>query len=163
MSTEQAYINGFIKRASEHGLNDIEAYSLFKQANWKGKLWDAVARSHQKSPGLTGAALNGVPGLLGGGAIGGIIGGAKGLISPGEKVDTETGKTVNRSRLEGMLHSGGIGAGIGAGAGAGIGASLGFMHGRNMAHAAKLWQAEHEAAMLAKRMAHPRHCFEIKL
>lgn len=30
---QQAYVNGFVKRASQHGLNEMEAISLLKQAN----------------------------------------------------------------------------------------------------------------------------------
>jgi hypothetical protein len=32
MTTEQAYINGFVKRASEYGYNEVEAVNLLKQA-----------------------------------------------------------------------------------------------------------------------------------
>jgi hypothetical protein len=32
MSTEQAYINGFLKRASEHGFSQNEAVELYKRA-----------------------------------------------------------------------------------------------------------------------------------
>jgi hypothetical protein len=34
MSTEQAFIEGFVKRAAEYGLSANEAYSLFKEANF---------------------------------------------------------------------------------------------------------------------------------
>jgi hypothetical protein len=36
MTTEQAYIEGFVKRAAEYGFNDEEAFEILKEAAKKG-------------------------------------------------------------------------------------------------------------------------------
>ena len=43
MNTQQAYINGFVKRANEHGLSDVEATDLLKSAITKSEVEDSKA------------------------------------------------------------------------------------------------------------------------
>jgi hypothetical protein len=45
MSTEQAYINGFVKRAAEYGYNEDEAAALYKEA---GASWRTAGSSVRK-------------------------------------------------------------------------------------------------------------------
>ena len=120
---EQAYINGFVKKASEYGLNQQDAYTMFKQAsptiNFPG------LKGYRRGMAGAGALSGGVHGS----AIGAGVGALKGLISPNEEIDPETGKTVQSGRLSSMLSNAGkyglIGGGVGAGVGAGIGTGMG--------------------------------------
>ena len=128
MNTEQAFVEGFVKRASEYGYGKNEAEEMLKQASRDQFIRDLVAAlikkprtAFPKYYGLTGAGL--------GGAAGSAIGGIHNLINPGTEVDPETGETVDRNRLKAMLAGSlkglGIGAGIGGGIAAGAGAFIG--------------------------------------
>jgi hypothetical protein len=137
MNTEQAFAEGFVKRASEYGYNEDESREILKQAGldqFKRNIMAALI----KKPAIPSAVAHGVAGAGLGGAAGGFIGGVNNLIDPGTEVDPETGKTVDRSRLKAMLMGSlkgfGIGAGIGGGVGTGYGASVGnrIQHFKNI-------------------------------
>jgi hypothetical protein len=59
MNTEQAYINGFVKRASEYGVNAYQAIALLKQAN--GTPVGAV-----QAPSMFSGALGKIKNIFGG-------------------------------------------------------------------------------------------------
>jgi hypothetical protein len=112
----QAYIEGFVKRASEYGLNQNEAVQLLKAAADVAHYPKVIGakRLLAAGAGITGATL------------GGIGGAAYGLLSPGEEMDPETKKMVQKSRLKAMLQNAGYGTVLGGGIGAGAGAAFGL-------------------------------------
>ena len=133
MNTEQAFAEGFVKRASEYGYGKNEAEEILKQAGldqFKRNIMAALI----KKPAIPSAVAHGVAGAGLGGAAGGFIGGVDNLINPGTEVDPETGKTVDRSRLKATLMGSLKGLGIGAGIGGGIGAGYGAQRGNRVQH-----------------------------
>jgi hypothetical protein len=148
MNTEQAYINGFVKRASECGYSEQEAVEIYKEADIR-QFGRNLFAGIIKKPRRTGGAIAGVAGAGLGGAAGGVIGGVHNLINPGTEVDEETGETVDRNRLKAILMGSLKGLGIGAGIGGGIGAGLGAYRGNQVQNAMKIdpqyrrdWRAE---------------------
>jgi len=138
---EQAYINGFVKKASEYGYSEQEAAGILKEAvnlppsaslpagaKAIRNFLAGMAKKPTRAMGAVGAATGGITG----GALGGLVGGANGLMNPGQEIDPETGKLVDKSRLMSMLTGGlkgtavgaGIGGGIGLGSGLGVGTRL---------------------------------------
>lgn len=128
MNTEQAFVEGFVKRASEYGYNENEAEEMLKQASRDQFIRNIIA-GVLKKPVRTMSAGYGLAGATVGGAAGGAIGGVHNLINPGTEVDPETGKTVDRSRLTSALNGALKGLGIGAGIGGGIGVGAGVWNG----------------------------------
>jgi hypothetical protein len=128
MNTEQAYINGFVKRASECGYSEQEAVEIYKEADIR-QFGRNLFAGLIKKPRRTMGAIYGVGGAGLGGAAGGVIGGVHNLINPGTEVDSDTGETVDRSRLKAILMGSLKGLGIGAGIGGGIGAGWGVYNG----------------------------------
>jgi hypothetical protein len=118
---QQAYIEGFVKRASEYGFSENEAVEILKRANAPAP----VAAPAHVGARRAFAGIGGAMGGLQGGAVGAGLGALKGLIAPGEEMDPETKKMVQRGRLEAMLSSGAQGALIGGG----IGGLAGGAHG----------------------------------
>lgn len=50
MNTRQAYINGFVKRAMEHGFSEAEAMDILKQAVDNDSIHQAGQRSYLAAP-----------------------------------------------------------------------------------------------------------------
>jgi hypothetical protein len=135
MNIEQAYINGFVKKASEYGFDKNQALAILKEAE-VNPVRNYLAGLIRRPIKAMASTLAG-GGAVAGGAAGGVIGGIKGLISPGQEVDSETGETVDRDRLKAMLTNGLVGAGVGAGVGTGVGAGAGALIGRDSANLRK--------------------------
>jgi hypothetical protein len=125
MNTEQAFVEGFVKRASEYGYGKNEAEEMLKQSSFD-QLSRDIAAGLVKNPRRIAGAGYGLAGAGAGGVVGGAIGGVHNLIDPGTEVDPETGKTVDKSRLTSALVGALKGLGIGAGIGGGIGAGYGL-------------------------------------
>lgn len=138
MNTQEAYINGFVKRAAEYGYSEDQAVELYKQA--AGKLLTdaqrAVSRAGAASlknmdPHLRtvlkqeladrygGTLHHAINNAQFGGLVGAGVGGLSGLLDPGEEVDPITGHRRTKSRLTGALGgalTGGLAGGALAGA-----------------------------------------------
>ena len=130
MNTEQAYIEGFVKKASEYGFDENQAMDLLKTAG-NGRLARNIIAGIFKTPRKTIGAIGGAAGGLVGGGIGGAIGGVNGLINPGQEIDPETGQLVDKSRIMSALKGGLKGTAVGGALGGGIGAVKGMSGAKN--------------------------------
>jgi hypothetical protein len=108
---EQAYINGFVKRASAYGFNEQEAIHILKQAVFPSQM---MPNSPGGVAGSTAAPT--MPSLQGmGESVGKYLGGALGGLSGVAGYNTSTGD-INRGGLTSptsIMQSAGHGAGIG--------------------------------------------------
>ena len=141
MNTEQAYINGFVKKASEYGFDENQAAALLKQAGIKDFAISAMRNLGAgvvKRPRATMTGVGAVSGGISGAGVGGGIGALHGLINPGQEMNAETGKLEDKSRLMAMLTGGLKGTAIGGGVGAVGGGIGGYRSGANIAKAMQL-------------------------
>jgi hypothetical protein len=112
MSTEQAYIKGFMKRAAEHGLSDEQASVLLKESAEMPEALKKALMKILKNKKVQGDMKN----RLAAGAIGG---GYLGLVGGNVKANKkdEKGKYVSKNRaldqLKGILIGGGLGMAAG--------------------------------------------------
>ena len=129
MNTQQAYITGFVKRASEYGFNENEALELLKEAAINTK---AMERWFSKHPAISSGILGGTLGAIPAGLAGAGIGGVTGLISPDKHINEETGETETDSRLmsalNGAVRGGALGGLSGGLAGGTLGSILQDLH-----------------------------------
>ncbi len=118
MTSEQAYINGFVKRAAEYGFNEDEALQLYKKAFLGEPAYKEVPElseeevkgmrfrdmenfvEPEEGEGLM-AHLKRNPGKYLGGALGGFLGGGMGDV-------------LGNMPLEGAVAGGSLGAAAGA-------------------------------------------------
>ena len=119
---EQAYINGFVKRANQYGYSNEEAYSLLGKTANAVNVNQAVLK-HLR--GLTGknALRYGGRGLLAGAGVGGVAGA---IAEPGE------GESRLENALKGAAGGGLVGGGAGGVYGYGKGLSQRFRTMRNL-------------------------------
>ena len=103
MSTEQAYINGFVKKASEYGVSTTDAIELLKSANampdsLKKKLM-SILKGHKVTTDMKGRLL-----------AGGIGGAYLGLASGGRKGNEEAASGSSAmDALKRIIVGGGLG------------------------------------------------------
>lgn len=117
MKFEQAYINGFVKRANEYGFNEAEAFNILKQSSvFDGGAEQALSQIGSTAGKYTGGTLGGLGGL----ALGGI------LNVPKLK---GTGRMIS-DLLDGVSLVGG--ASLGADTGQSVGNNLGGLAGKLM-------------------------------
>ena len=123
----EAFERGFMKAATDYGLDPITAVGMLKVANAAGAI----------AGGAAGALGGGLGGALDGGLYGLPIGGIVGAIQEANKPEKE-----KRDYLGGTLRGAGKGGLIGAGVGGGLGAlgggTLGALGGSMVGDAAQL-------------------------
>ena len=137
---QQAYINGFVKRAAAHGFSENQAEHMLKQSGIRDVLFKTLGRTGGTVGGAGGAVLGAGLGGIGGGALGAGVGAFEGLTDPGEEKDPVSGEMIEKSIPKAMLAKalrraqtgaliGGTAGGIGAG---GAGAYFGRKVGKGM-------------------------------